>query len=339
VRSFASDNHSGVHPLVMDALQAANADHVVAYGDDPWTARAEAVLKAHFGAECQPFFVFLGTAANVLSLRAMADSYHSVLCSDFAHIHRDECGAPERLAGMKLMPVTSHHGKIAPDDLAHFLADKGFVHHSQPRVVSITQATELGTVYTPGEVRALADFCHANDMLLHMDGARLCNAAAHLGIGLTELTKDAGVDVLSLGGTKNGLMYGEAVIVFRPELAAALPYLRKQNMQLASKMRFIAAQFEALFSGDLWLDNARQANAMAKKLADAVGGLPAVELTRPVETNAVFATLPAAAADRAREHYPFYTWDAQRGEVRWMTSFDTTEADVEAFAAALREAL
>jgi threonine aldolase len=251
----------------------------------------------------------------------------------------DECGAPERFAGCKLLPVASEHGKIGPEQVAPLLEHRGFVHHSQPRLVSITQCTELGTVYAPDEIRALADFCHANGLLLHMDGARLANAAAFLGTDLRGLTTDAGVDLLSLGGTKNGLMYGEAVVFLTPGLAGEFPYIRKQGMQLASKMRYIAAQFQALLGTDLWLENARHANAMAQLLARDAARLPQVRLTRPVESNAVFATLPAQAIERLRQDYYFYTWDPALPEVRWMTAFDTAEEDVQGFIAALERAL
>lgn len=339
--AFASDNWSGVHARVLELLQQANEGQAPAYGDDPWTARATELLRGVLGRpDAEVFFVFLGTAANVLALKCLCRPYHAVLCSDAAHIHRDECGAPEAMAGIKLLPVATEHGRLRPDDLRPYLADLGVVHHSQPRVVSVTQATEYGTVYRPQEIAVLADFAHHNGLLLHMDGARLANAAAFLDLPLAELT--AGVDVLSFGGTKNGLMGAEAVVFLRPGLATEFGYVRKQGLQLASKMRFVAAQFVALLEDDLWLASARQANAMARLLADRAAALPGVEITRPVEANAVFARLPAAAVEALQPRFPFYVWDglnAARPEVRWMTAFDTRETDVLAFAAVLADCL
>lgn len=339
MRSFASDNHSGVHPKVMEAIARANQGHALAYGEDPLTAEADALLRRHFGQGIDPYFVLLGTAANVLGLRAVARSHHAVLCADSAHINVDECGAPEAVAGIKLRTVPNRDGKIAPRDLEPFLADVGVQHHNQPRVVSITQSTELGTLYTPDEVRALADFAHENGLLLHMDGARLANAAAALGLELNDVSGACGVDVLSFGGTKNGLMHGEVVVFFDPDLSREFRYIRKQGMQLSSKMRFIAAQFAALLEGGLWRENALQANRMAALLAERVRGLPGVRVTRPVQANAVFAVIPAEAVAPLQACYPFYVWDQATGEVRWMASFDTTPDDVEGFVEALRKAL
>lgn len=333
---FASDNYAGVHPAVMAALAAANDGPARAYGDDTLTRAARARFKQVLGEKAEAFFVFLGTAANVLALRCMVRPHHAVLCASSAHINVDECGAPEAHLGCKLMCADAPDGKLTPALLRPFLTHLGNEHHNQPRAVSIAQATELGTIYSPAEIRALADFAHGNGMLLHMDGARLGNAAAALDCTLREITVDAGVDALSFGGTKNGLMFGEAVVFFRPELAQDFAFVRKQGMQLCSKMRFIAAQFLALLENGLWRENAANANAMARLLADRLAGAPGVHITQAVETNAVFARLSPAAIARLQARFAFYTWNHEEHVVRWMTSFATTEAEVEAFAAAVR---
>jgi threonine aldolase len=335
---FASDNYAGVHPRVMAALTAANDGPATAYGADALTQAACARFKEVLGESAEAFFVFLGTAANVLALAAMTRPHHAVLCAASAHINVDECGAPERHLGAKLMAVDTPDGKLTPALLEPFLLHLGNEHHNQPRAVSIAQATELGTVYTPDEIRALADFAHANGMLLHMDGARLGNAAAALGCGLKDITADAGVDALSFGGTKNGLMFGEAVVFFRPELARDFPYIRKQGMQLCSKMRFIAAQFLALLDGELWRGNAAQANAMARLLAQELADAPGVRITQTPQTNAVFAALAPQVIEGLQQRFAFYTWDHEQNVVRFMTSFATTEAEVRAFAQAVRQA-
>lgn len=338
---FASDNYAGVHPLVLAAMARANDGPAKAYGDDPLTQAARQRFQEILGPRAEAFFVFLGTAANVLALKAMTQPHHAVLAAATAHINVDECGAPERHLGCKLMCVDTPDGKLTPELLRPFLLHLGNEHHNQPRVVSITQATELGTVYRPLEIRALADFAHAHGLLLHMDGSRLGNAAVSLDCTLRELTVDAGVDALSFGGTKNGLMFGEAVVFFRPELARDFAFIRKQGMQLCSKMRFIAAQFLALLENDgaggLWRANAAHANAMARLLAEKIGGISGVTLTQAVETNAVFASLDPMVIARLQERFAFYVWNHARNEVRWMTSFASTEAEVEAFAAAIRE--
>lgn len=343
MRSFASDNNSGAHPLVLEALAEANAGHAVGYGADPWTERAQAAVADLFGPDATAYFVFLGTAANVLGLQALVRPFEAVVCADHAHIHVDECGAPERHLGCKLLPLTSDNGKIRPEQLKPLLASHGFEHHSQPRAVSITQATEFGALYTADEVRALADLAHENGMFLHMDGARLANACAAKGLSLKALCADTGVDVVSLGGTKNGLMFGEAVVFLRPGLDGHFRYQRKQAMQLYSKMRFVSAQFLALFGTDLWLENARRANAMAARLARGLERYEDVTVTRPVQTNAVFARLPRQAAHALREDFFFYVWDQvsqpESPEVRWMCSFDTTDEDVDAFLTALDKAM
>lgn len=343
-RSFASDNNAGVHPEVLAAIARANVGHVRAYGDDPWTERALAALRAHFGPETRAHIVFNGTGANVLALQALTQPFHAIVCPRTAHIAVDECGAPERFTGCKLIELDTPDGKLRPADVEPVLHVLGDQHHSQPRVVSISNSTELGTLYRPEELRALAGFCHARGLFLHVDGARLANAAAALGTSMRALSTDAGVDVLSFGGTKNGLLGAEAVLFLRAEgeaLDADFRFLRKSATQLPSKMRFLAAQLEALFEpregGELWRRNAAHANAMARRLAEGVRTLANVRLTQPVEANGVFAVLPKDAIPRLQEQSFFYVWDPAAGEVRWMCSFDTTEDDVDRFVGRLRE--
>jgi threonine aldolase len=342
-RGFASDNNSGAHPEVLAAIAAANEGHVVAYGDDDYTAAARERFREHFGEAAEPFLVFNGTGANVTSIDALTAPHEAVICTDAAHMNVDECGAPERIAQTKLLTVEPHHGKLGPDDVRRWEAHRGDEHAVQPRVVSITQSTELGTVYTLDETRAIADAAHDLDMYLHVDGARLANAAVSLDVSLREVTADAGVDVVSFGGTKNGLVVGEAVVFLRPELAESFLFTRKQLGQLASKMRFLAAQFDALLTDDLWRRNAAQANSMAGRLADAISAINGVELAYPVEANGVFVNLPAPAIDRLRDALqaamPFYVWDADAGTIRLMCSWDTTPEDVDALAAALMSAM
>ena len=333
---FGSDNHSGIHPGVLEAIAAANKGPAVAYGLDSFTEAAVGKFREHFGAGVDVYMVFNGTGANVVSLSTLARSFQAVICSEHAHINADECGAPESATGCKLLTVPAAGGKLTVDEIARHLQGRLDQHRVQPIVVSITQASELGTVYSVEEVKAIAAFCHGHGLYLHMDGARLCNAAASLGKGLGEITGALGVDILSFGGTKNGLLLGEAVVCFHPELSRETIFVRKQRMQLASKMRFIAAQLTALLSDGLWLENASHANRMAKLLADKVEKIPSVKIVQPVQANAVFASLPRAAIDKLLEKYFFYTWDEDRNEVRWMTSFTTTEEDIEKFAAAIR---
>jgi threonine aldolase len=332
---FASDNHAGVHTEVMDAVAAANEGHAAAYGADPWTARAAERFREHFGPAARAFPVFNGTAANVLSLIALTQPWQAVVCARTAHLHVDECGAPER-AGRKLLTVDTPDGRLTPELVEPLLVRIGDEHVIQPRVVSIAQSTELGTVYRPDAVAALAHWAHGHGMLLHVDGARLCNAAAGLGLPLRALTTDAGVDAVSFGGTKIGLMGAEAVVLLREDLPDGFKYLRKQTMQLASKMRYISAQLDALLAGDLWRRAAEHANAMARRLADGVDGAPGLTITQPVEANGVFAILPPAVTARLQEDWPFYVWDEDTGEVRWMTAWDTAPDDVDAFAAQVR---
>lgn len=323
----------------MRAIAAANEGHVRGYGDDAYTHAAISKIRAHLGEEAEVFFVFNGTGANVSVLQALMPSYGAVICAQTAHINVDECGAPEKFTGGKLVDIATPDGKLTPaliDAHVHGLGDQ---HHVQPSVVSITQSTEMGTVYTPDEVRAIAVCAHGHGMTLHMDGARISNAAASLGLSLRAITGDCGVDALSFGGTKNGLMGGEAVVFFRPELARSYKFIRKQSMQLASKMRFIAAQFDALLTDDLWRRNASHANAMARRLAHALEGVPGVWITQHVQANAVFAIIPAELIAPLQAKHFFYVWDEARHEVRWMTSFDTSEADVDAFATSVKAML
>ena len=338
-RSFASDNNAGVHPEVLEAIARANQGHVVAYGDDPYTRSAIAKFEEHFGAGIDVFFTFNGTGANVISLQSLNRSYHAVLCSEYAHIYTDECGAPEKHTGCKLIPLPHNDGKITLDSVRHAYHGIGDQHHVQVRVISITQSTEMGTVYQPDEIRALADFAHQREMFLHVDGARIANAAATLGQTLRQATRDLGVDVLSFGGTKNGIMGGEAVVFFNQKMSKDFLYLRKQGMQLASKMRFIAAQFEALLTDDLWRRSAEHANRMARVLEAEVRKIPQVRVVWRVEANGVFAQIPEPAIAKIKERYFFYPWIEEECIVRWMCSFDTTEEDVREFAKVVREAV
>ncbi|MEV4564728.1 low specificity L-threonine aldolase [Nonomuraea sp. NPDC049419] len=337
LKAFGSDNYAGVHPDILQAIAAANGGHQVAYGDDVYTEAMRQVFQRHFGETAQAWPVFNGTAANVVSLRAMTAPWEAVICAETAHINTDEGGAPEVAGGIKLLTVPTPDGKLTPELIDRQAWGFGDVHRAQPKVVSVSNVTELGTVYTPDELAEVCAHAHGLGLTVHLDGSRLTNAAAALDVPLRALSTDAGVDVLSFGGTKIGLLYGEAVVVLDPEAATGVDYLRKTYMQLSSKMRFVSVQFEALLSGDLWLRNARHANAMARRLAAAVEGVPGVRLSRAVEANAVFAVLPADVADRLRKRFRFYTWDESTGEVRWMCAFDTTEEDVDAFAAALAE--
>ena len=338
-RGFASDNNAGVHPDILEAMTSVNNGHVIAYGDDPYTEKTIARMKQIFGEDTGIFFVFIGTAANVLGLSSVTRPYHAVICPDTAHINVDECGAPEKFTGCKLLTVSAPDGKLTVELIAGHMHGIGFEHHVQPRVISITQSTELGTLYTLSEIRKLADYAHSNDMYLHMDGARIANAAVALESTFYEMTGGAGVDILSFGGTKNGMMYGEAVVFFNNALCEDFKYLRKQGMQLASKMRYIAAQFDAFLANDLWKRNALHANRMAQELFLAVKDIPGVEVTQKVESNAVFAKIPAAIIPRLQEQFFFYVWDEERSEVRWMCSFDTTTEDIVRFASLLRSML
>jgi threonine aldolase len=338
-RSFASDNNAGIHPEVLDAIARANQGHFVAYGADPYTSSAIAKFEEHFGPDIDVFFAFNGTGANVLGLQALTRPYNAILCSDYAHIYMDECGAPEKHTGCKLIPLPNQGGKITVYAVRHAYHGIGDQHHVQPRVISITQATEMGTVYHPEEIQGLARFAHEHDMFLHVDGARIANAAASLGQTLRQATRDLGVDVLSFGGTKNGIMGGEAVVFFDRSLGKDFLYLRKQGMQLASKMRFIAVQFEALLTNDLWRRSAEHSNRMARLLEKELKAIPQVRIVWKVESNGVFAQIPRHAIDKIKERYFFYPWIEEESIVRWMCSFDTTEEDVKDFVAVVAEAV
>ncbi|WP_065571614.1 threonine aldolase family protein [Microbacterium oleivorans] len=341
IRSFASDNYSGVHPEVLAAIAAANDGHQIAYGEDVYTARLQEVFARHFGDDAQALPVFNGTGANVTGLQSMLPRWGAVVAASTAHINVDEGGAPEKVAGIKILNVPTDDGKLTPELVDMEAWGWGDEHRAQPLVVSITQSTELGTLYTPDEIRALADHAHSRGMRLHLDGARLSNAAAALDLPIRSFTKDAGVDLVSAGGTKNGALAAEAIVVLDPAASQGLPYLRKLNMQLSSKMRFVSAQLVALYEGDLYLRNARHANAMAARLRTAVeagladGSISGVRFSQPTQANGVFAVLPDGVAEKLRESFRFYDWDASKNEVRWMCSFDTTESDVDAFVEAL----
>jgi threonine aldolase len=338
-RAFASDNWAGVHPEVLAAMAAANVGHVPSYGGDPYTRDAIARIGDELGGDAQIFLVFSGTAANVLCLQSMAQSHQAVICAETAHVHTSECGAAEKHIGCKLLTVPSPQGKITVPGIREHLHDIGNEHHAQPRVISITQATEYGTVYTPQEIRAIADFAHANSLLLHMDGARIFNAAVSLNVPLKAITSGAGVDALSFGGTKNGLVAGEAVVFFKLALADDFEFKRMQGMQLSSKMRFIAAQFSALLTNDLWKRSATHANRMAQLLAGELAGIKGVTITQQVQANEVFATMPKEIIPKLQEQWPFHVWNEANSEARLITSFDTAEADVVDFAGLVRDAI
>lgn len=339
VRGFASDNYSGVHPEVLDAIAAANGGHQVSYGEDAYTARLAEVCQGHFGAGAQTFPVFNGTGANVVAMVSMLPRWGAVICAKTAHIHADEGGAPEKVAGIKLWPIATPDGKLTPDLVAEEAWGVDDEHRAQPSVVYLTQSSELGTVYTPDEVRAITDYAHERGMRVFMDGARLSNAAASLDLPLRAFTTDAGVDVVTFGGTKTGALGAEAVIVLDTEASDGLIRLRKSLMQLASKMRFVSSQLVALLDGDLYLRTAAHANAMAARLRSqmesgiADGTIRGVEFTQPTQANAVFARLPSGVADQLRESFRFYDWNGASGEVRWVCSFDTQPEDVDAFVA------
>ena len=328
-KSFGSDNHAGTHPAVMHAIIEANSGDTIAYGADEWTERATAELRRLSGAEGEVFLVFNGSGANLLGLGLLLSRHEGVICAESAHINTDECGAAERILGTKLLTVAAPDGKLTPELIASRLTGRGDEHFSQPGVVAITQATELGTCYTLAELGKIRDFCAANQLRVFIDGARLANAAAHLGCTLAEIAEHA--DVLSFGGTKNGAMGVEAVIVMRAADAVNAPYLRKQQLQLSSKMRFLAAQFIALLDDNLWLTNARHSNAMAARLAAGLAGVPGVEVIHPVESDAVFARLDPRHIAELQRDWMFHVWDEATSCVRWMTAFDTQESDVDAF--------
>lgn len=336
-RGFASDNNAGVHPEILKELNSSNDGHVVGYGDDRYTRQAQDLFKEHFGSDAEVYFVFTGTAANTLGLSGVTRSWNSVITAHTAHIQQDECGAPEKFTGCKVLTVDTPDGKISPPMLLKHVHGFGFEHHSQPKVISITQTTEMGTVYTVDEIKALAEFAHEKGMLLHMDGARIANAAVYLNLPFREFTTDAGVDFISFGGTKNGMMYGEAVCFLKPGLSPDFKYIRKQGMQLSSKMRYISAQYIAYFRDDLWKRNASHANAMAQILAQRLNGIPGIRITQQVQSNGVFAVIPRDVAETLMKSYFFYSWDELTSEYRLMTSWDTSAEDIEDFVRLLSE--
>lgn len=336
-RGFASDNNSGVHPDILNFILSVNKDHEVGYGNDPYTAEAISLLKKVFGEESEIFFVLTGTGANVLGLDAVSHSYNAIICAETSHIYVDECGAPEKYSGCKILPVTTPDGKLNVELIKLQMKGIDFEHHVQPKIISLSQSTEMGTVYSFKELKEICDYAHKNGLLVHMDGARISNAAAFLNSGFRKITRDAGIDVLTFGGTKNGMMYGEAVIFFKKELAVDFKYKRKQGMQLASKMRYISAQFIAYLDKNLWLKNAVHANKMAKMLHNEVMNIPGIVITQKVESNGVFAIIPPEIISQLQKDFFFYIWNEERSEVRWMTSFDTTEDDILTFADTLRK--
>ncbi len=346
-RGFGSDNHSGASPEVLKAIAEANVDHALAYGDDEYCARVGELFKQTFGEQASVYLVFNGTGANVLNIDAMCRSHNAVVCAETAHINVDECGAPQRIVGCRLLTVPTPDGKLTPELVKTQLHGFGFEHHSQPRAISISQPTELGTLYTIDELKALADLAHSYDMYLHVDGARLANAAVALGCTFRQMTTDCGVDCLSFGGTKNGLLMGESAVILNPKLDAELKYRRKQMAQLCSKMRFMAVQFEAYLNGErrtengelvpLWRSNAEHSNRMAQLLYRELQDVPQVKVMYPVQVNSVFAQLPREVWTALQQEYFFYDWDEAENVVRWMCSFDTTEEDIHNFVAALRK--
>lgn len=329
MRSFASDNNSSVHPLVMDALIKANENHAVGYGDDPWTVEATDLVKKQFARSCEAFFVFNGTGSNTMALQMMTRPYHIIFCAETGHIAVDECGAPSKGTGCFMRTIPTTDGKLTPDLLEPYMINFGVEHHSQPGAIYISQCTELGTIYKPEEVRALCDFAHAHGLLVHMDGARISNAAAALGLSLDAVSGACGVDTLTLGGTKNGLMGAECVVVFNQNLIGEARYARKQSCQLASKMRYISCQFTAFLTDGLWLECASHANRLAAKLYDALSQMPDVKFTQPVESNQLFFMMPKEKEVKLHEKYYFYYWNEAVNEMRLVTSWDTTEEDVD----------
>lgn len=337
MKAFASDNYAGVHPEVLQSLVEANSAHEISYGDDIYTLKAKSLFREIFG-DVDVYFTFNGTGANVVALKCCTLPFQSIVCTNTAHIHSDECGAPVQSLGSSLITIPTNDGKLTPELIQPFLSQIGNVHNTQPKVISISQSTELGTVYSTNEIKALCDFAHQHQMFVHLDGARISNAVAALGTGLREATADCGVDIMSFGGTKNGLMMGEAVLIFNDELKANAPYFHKQTGQLFSKNRYISAQFVALLQNDLWRRIALQANAQAQKLAKAISAIPCVKISRSVDANAVFVILPAEIIPVLQTQYRFYVWNEQTHECRWMCSFDTTDDDINGFVDAIQNA-
>ena len=338
-RGFASDNNAGVHPDILREIISSNSGHVTGYGSDIYTEKALGLFKEHFGNLTETYFVFTGTAANVLGLSGIMKSWNSIITASTAHLEGDECGAPEKFIGCKVLVVDTPDGKISPELIEKHMHGIDFEHHSQPKVISITQSTEMGTVYTVAEIARIATFAHVRGMLLHMDGARLANAAVSLNLPFKAFTTDAGVDVLSFGGTKNGMMSGESICFLKPGLSDDFKYIRKQGMQLASKMRFISAQYIGYFRNDLWKKCASNSNAMARMLADKLKLIVEVKVTQEVQSNGVFVIMPADIAEKMRDHYFFYPWDEKRSEYRLMASWDTKEEDIEDFIILLKREL
>lgn len=337
MRSFASDNNSGVHPLVMEALNRANQNHAVGYGDDPWAEEAVRKIKETFTADCEPLFVFNGTGSNAVALQLATRPYNLILCAETAHIYVDECGAPARMTGCQIRPIVTPDGKLTPELVQPYLKNFGEQHHSQPGAIYISQCSELGTVYTPEELKALTALAHKHGMYVHMDGARLANACVALNLSFKELTVDCGIDILSFGGTKNGLMLGESVVIFNPELKKEALYVRKQSAQLASKLRYLSCQFTAYLTDDLWKKNAMHANVMAQKLYDGLKVLPGVHFTQKMESNQLFLTMPRSVIDKLMKSYFFYFWNEAENEIRFVTSFDTTEEDIQTLLQAVKD--
>lgn len=335
MKSFASDNYSGIHPEILEAIQNANSNHQISYGDDEYSASTYALFENIFG-KSTVLYAFNGTGANVIALKCCTLPFQSVICSEYAHILVDECGAPTQSIGCTLLPVSTLDGKLTPKIIQPFLSRVGNVHNTQPKVISISQSTELGTVYTVEELKTICNFAHSNNMYVHLDGARISNAVATLGIGLKESTVDCGIDIMSFGGTKNGLMVGEAILIFNDELKTNAAFYQKQSTQLYSKNRFMAAQFNALLTHNLWLRVAKKANEMAQLLEAQIKDIPEVQITQKVEANAVFAIIPSVIIEPLRQLYPFYEWNEQTHEQRWMCSFDTTAEEVTEFVSKLK---
>jgi threonine aldolase len=338
-RGFASDNNAGIHPAILEEIANVNSGHVLGYGADTYTERAREIFKSQLGSNVETFFVFTGTAANVLSISAVTRSWNSVITASTAHLEEDECGAPEKFTGCKVLAVETENGKIDPGGIEKHMHGFDFEHHSQPKIISITQSTEMGTVYTADEIKKISDYAHSNGMLLHMDGARIANAAVSLNLPFKAFTTDAGVDILSFGGTKNGMMSGEAICFLQIGLSGDFKYIRKQGMQLASKMRFISAQFIAYFKNDLWKVCASHSNSMSSMLAEKLGRFEQIKVTQDVQSNGVFVIIPKEIAEKLQKHYFFYPWNEKISEYRLMASWDTTEEDIEGFVQQLKKEL
>lgn len=336
MKSFASDNNSGIHPAVLEALRIANQEHAFGYGDDPVTREAEDEFKRIFGENTETLFVFNGTGANAVALQIAVRPYNSILCAETGHIYVDECGSPCKMTGAQIRPIDTPDGKLTPELIKPYLHGFGDHHHSQPKAIYLSQCTELGTVYTLDELKAITELAHSYGMYVHMDGARIANAAAFLKCGLKEMTVDCGIDLLSFGGTKNGLMIGESVVILNPALQGEARFIRKQSAQLASKMRYLACQFTAYFKEDLWLKNALHANEMAQRLYRELSTFPEIQFTQAPESNALFLQMPRTWIDELHKSYFFYFWKEDRNEVRLVTSFDTTEEDIQGFLSELR---